>query len=134
MRKYNFKNFKGFFYIDEFEYSEDDYEIMDEFGNFIDHVYTDNIKKVIKDLQNCKDEFEFFEHAINRYDYGTTPQDIMKTYIYDISEGVFPNDMSDELKDEIKDILFDIEFMTDEELCEKYDINKVGKYYFRGNW
>lgn len=61
---------------------------------------------------------------------GTTPQSIMESYCEDITLGWEYEDVCDE----VLDITADIETMTDNQLCNTYDINKIGKYYFRGNW
>lgn len=136
MNRHYFKNFKGYFSVEK--YVDDDlcsnYRFVDENDRFLGHVETENINDVIDYLIHVKDEFDFFEYFENRYDYGLDYINIMKTYIEDISSGLLPNEFSDNLKEEIKDILFDIEYLDELEFCEKYDINKVGKYYFRGNW
>ena len=136
MNRYYFKNFKGYFSVEK--YADDvlckDYRFVDENDRFLGHVETENIDDVIDYLIHVKDEFDFFEYFENRYDYGLNYINIMKTYIEDISSGLLPNEFSDNLKEEIKEILFDIEYLDELEFCEKYDINKIGKYYFRGNW
>lgn len=136
MNRHYFKNFKGYFSVEK--YADDDlcsdYRFVDENDRFLGHVETENINDVIDYLIHVKDEFDFFEYFENRYDYGLNYINIMKTYIEDISSGLLPNEFGYDLKEEIKDILFDIEYLDELEFCEKYDINKVGKYYFRGNW
>lgn len=142
MIKYKFNNFDGFFYIEEPRKQEEFGRciIYDENEHFLDYVecyYTildfeltdsyKNYNKMIDRLRNAKDEFDVFEMFCQSYDYGITPQEILKNYCDDI--GV------EEYDDEkIESILKNCDILTTEELCYEYDMNKIGKYYFRGNW
>jgi hypothetical protein len=78
--------------------------------------------------------FECFSDSYRGYDYGNSPEEIMKNYCNDVMEGCEYNQLSENLKNEVKDVLFDCFTLTDEELCREYDINKIGNLYFRGNW
>ena len=136
MNRHYFKNFKGYFSVEKYVDDDlcDDYRFVDENDRFLGHVATENIDDIIDYLIHVKDEFDFFEYFENRYDYSLNDINIMRTYIEDVSSGLQPNEFGDDLKEEIKEILFDIEYLDELEFCEKYDINKIGKYYFRGNW
>lgn len=108
-------------YIDYLD--EENYPTEKEYNGFIDFAQNELI-----------DAETFFDYFCQSYDFDITPQQLLHTYIDNISQGQTPNEFSEDLKKEIKDILFDIEFYTDDELCDIYDINKIGKLYFRGNW
>lgn len=127
-------------YIDTYnnETAEDGFGIYDSKKRYLDYYQQENgtredYDNYIKGLEKLNSQ-SIFELFCNSYDYGNTPQEILHTYIEDISQGQLPNEFSEELKHEIMYTLFDMEFLTDEELCERYDINKIGNLYFRGNW
>lgn len=130
-------------YIEKYSNSElkDRHKIYDSNGKYIDYLDNENYPTekeyngFIEFAQNeLADAEKFFDYFCQSYDYGITPQEILRTYIEDITTGQLPNEFNTELKNEIKDILFDIKFCTDEELCDLYNINKIGNLYFRGNW
>ena len=130
-------------YIEEFGENEERgrYKLYDSNSKYIDYLDEENyptekeyngfIDFAQNELTNAE---TFFYYFCQSYDFSITPQAIMHSYIADITAGQLPNEFSEDLKKEIKDILFDIEFYTDDELCDIYDINKIGKLYFRGNW
>ena len=126
-------------YIDDFDEptEKDRCLLYDSDKRYLDYFsLEDNTKEdyetYIELLKRHYDGFDVFDWLCDNtsYDYGKTPQEIMRTYIEDLVNGY---DL-EQVKEEIKDILFDIEFLTDEEFCQTYDINRIGKYYFRGNW
>ena len=132
-------------YIDEFNTNNERCKICDSDKRFIDYLFDygagdteDELKeqydKFIEYAQNELDNYGLFDYFCQRFDYGTSPKQIMETYIDDITTGQTPLEFGDDLKAEIKDILFDLYFYTDKELCEIYDINRIGEKYFRGNW
>lgn len=130
-------------YIEEFGENEERgrYKLYDSNSKYIDYLDKENYPTekeyngFIDFAQNeLTDAEKFFDYFCQSYDFSTTPRAIMRSYIADITAGQLPNEFSEDLKKEIKDILFDIEFYTDDELCDIYDINKIGKLYFRGNW
>lgn len=134
--KYEFKNFKGHFYVENYE--DDDKTgrrgIYDENMRYLDYISVDNelneydraqYLHYIDILQNSKDEHEFFETFCPSYDYGETLEKTM-TNVIDSWFGVD--------QDEIDEIEHNLETMSELELCEEYDINKVGKLYFKGEW
>lgn len=113
-------------YIEKYNNSEEKgrHKIYDSNGKYIDYLDSENYPTekeyngFIEFAQNeLIDAEKFFDYFCQSYDYGTTPQEILRTYIEDITAGELP-----------------IEFYTDEELCDIYDINKIGNLYFRGNW
>lgn len=108
-------------YIDYLD--EENYPTEKEYNGFIDFAQNE-----------LTDAEKFFDYFCQSYDFDITPQQLLHAYIDNISQGQTPNEFSEDLKKEIKDILFDIEFYTDDELCDIYDINKIGELYFRGNW
>ena len=130
-------------YIEEFGENEERgrYKLYDSNSKYIDYLDEENYPTekeyngFIDFAQNeLTDAEKFFDYFCQSYNLDITPQQILHTYINNISHGQTPNEFSEDLKKEIKDILFDIEFYTDDELCDIYDINKIGKLYFRGNW
>lgn len=130
-------------YIEEFGENEERgrYKLYDSNSKYIDYLDEENYPTekeyngFIDFAQNeLTDAEKFFDYFCQSYNFDITPQAIMRSYIADITAGQLPNEFSEDLKKEIKDILFDIEFCTDDELCDIYDINKIGELYFRGNW
>lgn len=130
-------------YVEEFGANErrGRYKLYDSNSKYIDYLDEENYPTekeyngFIDFAQNeLTDAEKFFDYFCQSYNFDITPQAIMRSYIADITAGQLPNEFSEDLKQEIKDILFDIEFYTDDELCDIYDINKIGKLYFRGNW
>lgn len=130
-------------YIEKYNNSalKDIHKIYDSNGKYIDYLDSENYPTekeyngFIEFAQNkLTDAKKFFDYFCPSYDYGTTPQEILRTYIKNITAGQLPNEFNTNLKNKTKDILFDIEFYTDEELCDIYDINKIGNLYFWGKW
>lgn len=132
--KYEFKNFKGHFYVENYE--DDDKTgrrgIYDENMRYLEYIQVENelneydraqFYNYIDALQNMKDEHEFFETFCPSYDYGET---LEKTMINTIDSWIWVDE------DEINEIEHNLETMSELELCEEYDINKVGKLYFKG--
>lgn len=132
------KDKKSKIYIDEYEApTEQDlcyiYDSDKRHLNYFskENQTKDDYTKYINSLQDCWDGIDIFDIFCDSYNYSNiSAQDIMQTYVDDILEG---HDL-DEIKEEVKEILFDIKTMTDDELCHTYDINRIGKIYFRGNW
>lgn len=132
-------------YIDEFNTKNERCEICDSDKRFIDYLFDygagdtekelkKRYNKFIEYAQNELDSYDLFDYFCQSFDYGANPKRIMETYIDDITTGQSPLQFSDDLIAEIKTILFDLHFYTDEEICEIYDINRIGEKYFRGNW
>lgn len=132
-------------YIDEFNTNNERCEIRDSDKRFIDYLFDygagdteeglkEQYDRFIEYAQDGLDSYGLFDYFCQSFDYGTNPKQIMETYIDDITTGQAPLEFSDDLKAEVKEILFDLYFYTDEELCEIYDINRIGEKYFRGNW
>ena len=134
--KYEFKNFKGHFYVENYE--DDDKTgrrgIYDENMRYLEYIQVENelneydraqFYNYIDALQNMKDEHEFFETFCPSYDYGETLEKTMANVI----DSWFCVD-----QDEIDEIGHNLDTMSELDFCEEYDINKVGKLYFKGEW
>lgn len=148
LNKYYFKNFDGFIYVEDYEDHEEKErcKIYDENNNYLDYIsvmefdgvwdeFSENdyndYKKYIEYLLNADDEISFFENFCDSFDFDIDPSELMiNGYMTDIELG---HDYED-IKDEIEQIKHDINTMTEKEFINVYDINKIGKYYFRGNW
>lgn len=142
LNKYYFKNFDGFIYVEDYEdhKEKERCKIYDENNNYLDYIsvmefdgvwdeFSENdyndYKKYIACLLNADDELLLFEHFCDSFDYGhsikQTLNNYIDTYLYDSM-------------DVVEEINNDLKTKSEEYLCSKYDINKIGKYYFRGNW
>ena len=132
-------------YIDEFDINNERCEIYDSNKRYIDYLFDygagdteielkERYNKFIEYAQNELDSYGLFDYFCQSFDYGASPKQIEESYIDYITTGQTPLEFSNDLKAEIKEILFDLYFYTDEELCVIYDINRIGKKYFRGNW
>lgn len=146
MRKITLKD-NSVIYIDKYNNKDERCRVYDSNKRYIEYLFsygegaTDKetkkeYKDFIKYAQNELDSYDLFNYFCQRFefDYGTSPKEIMETYIDDITACQSPLEFGSNLKAEVQNILFDLYFHTDEELCEIYDINKIGKTYFRGNW
>ncbi len=140
MKEIILKDGKSKIYIDEFEQpsEEDRCCIYDSDKRYLDYFSLcendqNDYNKYIEYLASKQDGFDIFDMLClnSGYDYSNiSAQNIMENYIDDITAGY----ELEQVKEEIKDILFDIKFLTDEEFCQTYDINKIGDIYFRGHW
>ena len=136
VNKYEFKNFKGHFYVERYE--DDDNTgrrgIYDENMRYLEYIQVENelneydraqFYNYIDALQNMKDEHEFFETFCPSYDYGETPEKTMTNVI----DSWWSCDYG-----EYEEICENLKTMSELDFCEEYDINKVGKLYFKGEW
>lgn len=127
---------KSIIYVDRYRQSltNDKLCVYDSNKNFIDYYEMNgknkkDYKKHIKHLKQ-QDNFSLFDEFCGSYDYGLSPFEIMSNYCDDIQIGYGIEETSEEVSSIIKDMCT----MNDKQLCDEYDINKIGNYYFRGNW
>lgn len=137
LTKHYFDNFNGFIYIEDYDDHEeyDRCKIYDENKQYIDYIPLqdgeEDYTNYIHCLLSVRDEFAFFEWFCDSYDYDKDPYDLMiNAYYADIENG----DDLDYINEELEQLDHDIDFMTMQEFIKVYDINKIGNYYFRGNW
>ncbi len=137
MKKFEFKNFKGYFFVEKYNKGEEKSraKIYDENMQYLDYIDTETITQKeynseLELLQNMENEESFFDYFCQSYVFGNTPQEILQMYWDDIT---FGNGVA-ETEKERKGIATSIENMINEKLCKEYDINKIGNMYFKRNW
>lgn len=118
MKKKQTKNDVGSY---EVHYYDDNNRLLNiYFYDTIDDVDYDY--KYLTNLTTDIDKFDFFCQS---FDYGKTIEQCMDNYVDTFA-------MDDESA--IEQIKYDLENMLDVDFCEKYDIYKIGKHYFKGDW
>lgn len=132
---YKFKNFKGTIWVERYDdhIEPERCDIYDEYQNYIDYINVENMTKeeydkYIDDLLNAKNIEQFIKHfCYTNYDYADDRLDLMYK-IYDEERQNEDHDTySKAIIDELRN---DDEKLSDVEFCDKYLINKIGKYYF----
>ena len=103
----------------------------DENKELLDCIYGDDekIKQTIEKLNQKPDFIDVFAYFCPNFDYGKTLKECLQNYIetwFDFSE----------IQEEIEKDIEAIEALetTETELLSKYDINKIGNMYFKGDW
>lgn len=149
MRKIDFKNFKGFFYVEDYEDHEEENrcKIYDERMVYLDYIavfdYGDgwsvdleddkeDYENTIKNLQNSETIVHFLESLDEVDDLGF---DVSKD-IYGTLESFYDGEivMEDEdlyCKLIVDELRWDFENLDEEELMNKYSMNKIGEYYIK---
>lgn len=149
MRKIEFKNFKGFFYIEDYEDHEEENrcKIYDERMSYLDYIWVCNYgdgwnedieedkkeyETKIEELQNSE-TIEYFLESLDEVD--NLGFDVTKD-IYDTLESFYDGEivMEDEdlyCKLIVDELRWDFENLDDEELMNKYSMNKIGEYYIK---
>lgn len=132
---YEFKNFKGTIWVESYDdhIEPERCDIYDEYQNYIDYINVENMTKeeydkYIDDLLNVKNIEQFIRHfCYPNYAYSNDRLDLM----YEIYDEERQNEDHDTYSKAIMDELRnDDEKLNNVEFCDKYLINKIGKYYF----
>lgn len=132
---YEFKNFKGTIWVESYDdhIEPERCDIYDEYQNYIDYINVENMTKeeydkYIDDLLNAKNIEQFIKHfCYPSYEYSDDRLDLMYK-IYDEERQNEDHDTySKAIMDELRN---DDETLSNVEFCDKYLINKIGKYYF----
>ena len=135
IEKCEFKNFKGTIWVESYDdhIEPERCDIYDEYQNYIDYINVENMTKeeydkYIDDLLNAKNIEQFIKHfCYTNYDYTDDRLDLMYK-IYDEERQNEDHDTySKAIMDEIRN---DDEILGEVEFCDKYLINKIGRYYF----
>lgn len=135
IEKHEFKNFKGTIWVESYEdhIEPERCDIYDEYQNYIDYINVENMTKeeydkYIDDLLNVKNIEQFIrQFCYTNYDYTDDRLDLMYK-IYDEERQNEDHDTySKAIIDELRN---DDEKLNDVKFCDKYLINKIGKYYF----
>lgn len=151
IEKHEFKNFKGTIWVESYDdhIEPERCDIYDEYQNYIDYIDVENITKeeydkyidellnaknieqfikYIDDLLNAKNIEQFIKYFYYpNYEYSDDRLDLMYK-IYDEERQSEDYDThSKAMMDELRN---DDEKLNDVEFCDKYLINKIGRYYF----
>ena len=132
---YEFKNFKGTIWAESYDdhIEPERCDIYDEYQNYIDYINVENMTKeeydkYIDDLLNVKNIEDFIrQFGYTNYDYTDDRLDLMYK-IYD--EERQNEDYDTYSKAIMNELRNDDETLGKVEFCDKYLINKIGKYYF----
>ena len=133
--KHDFKNFKGTIWVESYDdhIEPEQCDIYDEYQNYVDYINVEFMTKeeydrYIDDLLNAKNIEQFIrQFCYTNYDYADDRLDLMYK-IYDEERQSEDHDTySKAIMDELRN---DDEKLNDVEFCDKYLINKIGKYYF----
>lgn len=132
---YEFKNFKGTIWVESYDdhIEPEQCDIYDEYQNYIDYINVENMTKeeydkYIDDLLNAKDIEQFIKHfCYPNYEYSDDRLDLMYKIYDEERQNEDYDTYSKAIMDEIRN---DDETLGEVEFCDKYLINKIGKYYF----
>ena len=98
-------------------------KIYDENMQYLDYIYLPSITKkqynaIVKGIKNVKSIQELIEErfGVQSYDCSQNLSDLL----YSIFDG----------EEDIREMERDLMFLSEEEVLEKYAINKIGDYYF----
>lgn len=97
----------------------------DAYGELLDCVYKSDkeLEQYIEHLKTIDDIVNLFAEFCDTFDYGNNVEDCLFNYIESL-----------EYDDEKEEVYKDIKEMCVEDLTYKYDINKIGNTYFKGEW
>lgn len=126
LKKVKIKALNGFIYVEPYSDKNEEEErakIYDQNMQYLDYIYLPSITKkqynsIIKGIKNIKNIQELIEErfCVQRYDCSEN----LSTLLY----GIFDDE------EDIKEMERDLMFLSEEEVLDKYAINKVGDYYF----
>lgn len=135
IEKHEFKNLKGTIWVESYDdhIEPERCDIYDEYQNYIDYINVENMTKeeydkYIDDLLNAKNIEQFIRpFGYTNYDYADDRLGLMYK-IYDEERQNEDHDTySKAIMDELRN---DDEKLNDVKFCDKYMINKIGRYYF----
>lgn len=125
----------GYIYVEYLNKGEEQgrAKIYDSNWNYLDYIPTEEMTKkeyqnIILEMQNAKDMDDFILNCLfwNRFDSSYT--------IFETIDSVYDNDYVgyddyDDCKEAIDELTHDYDTLTEKELCNKYDVNRVGNWY-----
>lgn len=131
MKKIKLKD-NSIIYIDKFRHNKEDGKcrIYDSNKQYLDYFEEDgqtkkDYKNFIHSLSQLNAYEVFMLFADDSFSSSISAKSIIEHYV----EAVIACNNNDEADE----ILHDLETMTDDEICEYYNMNKIGKMYFWGN-
>lgn len=126
LKKIKIKSLNGFIYVEPYSDKNEEEErakIYDENMQYLDYIYLPSITKkqynaIVKGIKNVKSIQELIEErfCVQSYDCSQNLSDLL----YSIFDG----------EEDIREMERDLMFLSEEEVLEKYAINKIGDYYF----
>lgn len=135
IEKHDFKNFKGTIWVESYDdhIEPERCDIYDEYQNYIDYINVENMTKEEYDeyldmMLSSKDIEHFIQIFCNPYFYCSTDRlELMYNIHSEERQDEDHDTYSKAIMDEIRN---DDETLGEVEFCDKYLINKIGKYYF----
>lgn len=135
IEKHEFKNFKGTIWVESYDdrIEPGRCDIYDEYQNYIDYINVENMTKeeydkYIDDLLNAKNIEQFIKYFYYpNYEYSDDRLDLMYKIYDEERQNEDYDTYSKAIMDELRN---DDETLSDVEFCDKYLINKIGRYYF----
>lgn len=129
MKKIYIKNLKGFIFIEPYNSKHNEEQerakIYDSNKNYLDYISLDNTtkkeyKNILKEYKQAKDTADMIENILfyNSYDYSQN----LEYLLFSILDG-----QDEEIIEELEK---DIKTMTENELIQKYEVNRIGDNYF----
>lgn len=135
IEKHEFKNFKGTIWVESYDdhIEPERCDIYDKYQNYIDYIDVENMTKdeydrYIDDLLNAKNIEQFIKYFYYpNYEYSDDRLDLMYKIYDEERQNEDYDTYSKAIMDELRN---DDEKLNDVEFCNKYMINKIGRYYF----
>ena len=105
--------------------NDDRINFYDDNLELLDCIYCDDeeLKEYIEHLKETDDIVNLFAEFCGSFDWGNSIKECLYNYIDSL-----------EYEDEREDVEKDIKELDEPKLLEMYDINKIGKTYFKGEW
>lgn len=134
LKKVKIKSLNGFIYVEPYSDKNEEEEsakIYDQNMQYLDYIYLPSITKkqynsIIKGIKNIKSIQELIEErfCVQSYDCSQNLSDLLYS--------IFDGEQADieEAEKNIREMERDLMFLSEEEVLDKYAINKVGDYYF----
>lgn len=133
LKKIKIKSLNGFLFVEPYSDKNEEEErakIYDENMQYLDYIYLPSITKkqynaIIKGIKNVKSIQELIEERFcaQSYDCSQNLADLLYS-IFDGEEDI------EEMEEGVREMERDLMFLSEEEVLEKYAINKIGDYYF----
>lgn len=128
--------FGGYIYVESYrgKHNEEDFrsKIYDENKNYLNYIDTEFLSKkeyhnILKEYRNQQLE-EFISNFADSYDYSVNLECLLAS-AYD--EYYIGYDEYNYCKEFIDELTKDCETLTEKELCDKYDVNRIGDYFIK---
>lgn len=125
----------GYIYVEYLNKGEEQgrAKIYDSNWNYLDYIATNEMTKeqyqnIILGMQNAKNDLDFIQYYLcwNSFDCANT--------IFEAIDSAYDNDYVgyddyDDCKETIDELTHDYDTLTEKELCDKYDVNRVGNWF-----